>query len=361
MIFVALRLVNDPLITLGDAVESFLNTREETTKNICYMTSSQAVSYLSHRGSRTAASAVATKDPLKGGVWRGVQHFDSLTQVKTLRPVLWYKAASRLQWGLTIGSILIAVTAIFACLSEAIVATSPWGLSIIDLGFGQLQLRAIIKGWAIDYIDNRVARITAAILIANTPQAILSFLYFNLNGLLTSMFTALEWSHFATERKALRVSTPKGQQRSTHFLQLPYKIAIPLMAIFGILHWVLSQSIFLAAVAEYDANGALFRPAAIASCAFSPLAMLVVLVIGLLLLIGCLVIGRLKYDASMPLVGSCSIAISAACHQPDWDVNASLKPVQWGIIPGSDEETGIGHCSFSSGFVEPVQEGREYA
>lgn len=34
----------------------------------------------------------------------------------------------------------------------------------------------------------------------------------------------------------------------------------------------------------------------------------------------------------MPLAATSSVAISAACHHPDEDVDAHLLPVKWGII-----------------------------
>jgi hypothetical protein len=59
------------------------------------------------------------------------------------------------------------------------------------------------------------------------------------------MLMAKEWSDFAHERKALRVTTPSGGQRSTHYLQLPYGYALPLLAASAVLHWLTSQAIFL--------------------------------------------------------------------------------------------------------------------
>jgi hypothetical protein len=66
--------------------------------------------------------------------------------------------------------------------------------SLMGLGFGTVHASAILSGWSIDNIENPALQIVAAIFVANSPQAILSFLYLNLNGLLTSMWVALEWS-----------------------------------------------------------------------------------------------------------------------------------------------------------------------
>lgn len=262
---------------------------------------------------------------------------------------------------MTIGLIILALITILGLLGGAIAAIKGKNTSLMDLGFGTVHASAIISGWSIDNIENSSVQIIAAIFFANLPQAILSFLYLNLNGLLTSMWVAVEWSNFAKHRKHLRVSTPKGPQRSKHFLQLPYKVAVPLMITSGLLHWLVSQSIFLAVVANYNEIGTLIDPVEIASCGFSPLVMICVLVVGVLLIVGTYLIGRQKYDPSMPLAGSCSAAVSAACHRPDWDVDASLNAVQWGVIPGSGDESGVAHCCFTSGVIEPVQDGKRYA
>lgn len=352
MLVVACHLSGNPLITIGDAVESFLNVPDETTRDVCYMTRRHAVRYVKLRKSYQ----------FKSTEWKGSNEVDSTARVKKLHVTRWSEAASTRRWTLTIGFTVIALITVTGFLFAAIDTLRDTGSTIQDLGFGTIHASAIIYGWALDNIKDPSLQILAAILIANLPQAILSFLYLNLNGLLTSMFTAHEWSKFAKERKPLRVSTPKGKQRSTHFLQLPYKIAIPLMTVSGVLHWLVSQSIFLAVVASYgNEDDELLNPTQIASCGFSPLAMIIVISIGIAIIAGCIIIGKFRYDPSMPLAGSCSVAISAACHGPEWDVDAGVLPVQWGVIPDSDEGTGIGHCCFTSGPVEGVQEGKEYA
>lgn len=59
-------------------------------------------------------------------------------------------------------------------------------------------------------------------MISNTPQLLLSLCYMTLNGLITRMLTELEWASYAISFKALRVTNPRGDQRSTYRLQLPY-------------------------------------------------------------------------------------------------------------------------------------------
>jgi hypothetical protein len=80
-----------------------------------------------------------------------------------------------------------------------------------NLGFGQVHSDTLISGWALDNISNYSLAITVSVLVANTPQALLSFLYLTLNGLLTNLFLAEEWSTFAQQRKPLRVLNQRGQ------------------------------------------------------------------------------------------------------------------------------------------------------
>jgi hypothetical protein len=63
---------------------------------------------------------------------------------------------------------------------------------------------------------------------------------------------AEEWSGFAKERKTLRVSAPVGIQRSTYFISLPLKYGIPMMVLFSLEHWLLSQSTFLSGVIRFE-------------------------------------------------------------------------------------------------------------
>ena len=69
----------------------------------------------------------------------------------------------------------------------------------------------------------------------------------------------------------------------------------------------------------------------------------------------------------MPMVSTCSAAISASCHRPPADYDAWQLPVQWGVTPEDDRGKGetklmVQHCSFTTArdVTRPV-EGRVYA
>ena len=192
-------------------------------------------------------------------------------------------------------------------------------------------------------------------MLTSSYQLILSFLYFLFNGICTCMLLAKEWSEYAYERKTLRVSSPIEKQRSTYFLQLPYRYAITLLIFSGVLHWFVSQSIFLANI-DYGPQGSsgLSTPGySYSTCGYSPIAMIFAIIFGSLLIFLGLALGFRKYKPGIPLVGSCSKKISAACHIPEneLELHPEQGPLQWGIVPGVFDENGNPHCSFSSNRV----------
>lgn len=253
----------------------------------------------------------------------------------------------------------------------AIMVMEIWGTSELkgsnkdiktlwDLGFGAVHPQSLISGWSLP--TGSSSAIIPSVLIANIPQPLLSFLYLLFNGLCTSMLLGREWNTFAEERKTLRVSNPKGVQRSTYFLQLPYRYAGPLMTFSGVLHWLVSQSIFLANVSTYREDGSLHVANAISTCGYSPMAMMFVLIVGTLLVIFVVVLGFQQMKPGIPLAGSCSAAISAACHQPPDDDGASDMPVMWGALPKEAMKPGqIGHVCFTSQAVDRLTTGELYA
>ena len=194
------------------------------------------------------------------------------------------------------------------------------------------------------------------ILVANSPQVLLSFLFLTYNGLFTCMLEAEEWSGYAHERKSLRVTSPVGEQRSTYRLQLPYRYGIPLLVLSGTLHWLVSQSLFLARVTAFTSGGVEDAKGSISTIGYSCIAIITVIILGAVVIVIGIMNGFRRYRAGMPLVGSCSAAISAACHRPDGDVDAATKRVMWGPV-GEEDEHGSRHHCFTSWEIETPVEG----
>lgn len=194
------------------------------------------------------------------------------------------------------------------------------------------------------------------ILVANLPQALVSFRYLTYNGLYTCMLVADEWSRFAHQRKSLRVTSPSGLQRSTYYLQLPYMYSIPLLVSSGVLHWLISQSIFLARVTSFSSHWSEDHSEDISTTGYSCIAIIFVIVVGTIMVIAGILNGFRSFKPGMPLVGYCSAAIGAACHAPPEDVDAAVLRVMWGVV--SKSASGVGYYAFSSKDFSLPREGR---
>jgi hypothetical protein len=219
------------------------------------------------------------------------------------------------------------------------------------LGPGAVDPQTVISDWSNRLIVNA--------LLANLPQPFLSFLYLTYNTLLTSMFLSQEWDRFGKQRKPLRVSSrPIGLQRTTRFLQLPFRYAIPLLSLSGLLHWLVSQSIFLVNIEAYDYFGNHTPDGDIVSLGYSPATILGGIILVFSWMLFSIGLGFCRFKTSIPVAGSCSAAISAACHLSEEFLHAAKKPLQWGVV---SEQNGVGHCSFSSGHVEQPKPGKLYA
>jgi hypothetical protein len=244
--------------------------------------------------------------------------------------------------------------------------------SLLSLGLGMLSVQTIIF-WPLP--NSGTAGFLSNALVANLPQLILSFAYFTYNALFTSMLAGLEWSQMAWQKESLRVSqNPQGEQQSSHFLQLPYRYAIPLLGFSAVIHWLISQSIYLIAVERYDPQGNPVQLVQLANsyypettvgiegehytCGWSPLAVLLVICGGVLMIAGAIVMGRRKHQPGMPLRGTNSAVIAAACHVTG-EENIECKKLKWGVV-GKYDTDGTGHCAFSSGEPDFPQEGFAY-
>jgi hypothetical protein len=250
-----------------------------------------------------------------------------------------------------VAAILFAIV----CMARTVSAMPKDAAGLWKNGFGTITGNNIL---------NVNTTLGLGILLANIPQAVLSYLYLAFNALYTNMFVASEWSAYMNERKPLRVTSPIGQQRSTYWLNVPFRYAIPMTVMSGLFHWLASQSIFLIQVTVMNAyTREPYRK--VTTAGFSPLAIILCTVLGTIIAVGGFAIGRFRYAPGMPVAGSCSAAISAACHPLPEDTEASVLPVQWGAVvqarKGVDGKSSVGHCTFSSLPVQQPIRGRLYA
>lgn len=180
------------------------------------------------------------------------------------------------------------------------------------------------------------------------------------------MLIADEYDDYATQRKPLRVSWPRGQQRSTYYLSLPYRYSAPLILFSVLMHWLLSQSIFFVNIQSYDVHDQLSTSTSSRGCGHSPISIFIGLLVSSVAILTLLGLSCRRLKSRMPLATHCSAAISAACHPPPDDDDAALKPVMWGEVPrdmsdgpagdrptayngaGPDSLEVYAHCTFTS-------------
>ncbi|KAF2442491.1 hypothetical protein P171DRAFT_456405 [Karstenula rhodostoma CBS 690.94] len=197
--------------------------------------------------------------------------------------------------------------------------------------------------------------------LVNTPQLILSFCYLSINSQCTIMAGAHEWNQLAKSRKGLRVTKPKQDQRSTYFLQLPYRWSLPIAVMSGGFHWLLSQSIFLVRLDYYVRDGKLLEgeDGSRMGCGISGLSVVVLCVSFWILVMAVGSMGQKLFTVRIPFAASCSLVLSAACHPPLADPKPYLHKVQWGVV-GERIFDGEKHCSLSSMPVKRPKPGTKY-
>ena len=95
----------------------------------------------------------------------------------------------------------------------------------------------------------------------------------------------------------------------------------------------------------------------ISTIGYSCIAIITVIFLGAIMIL-IEVLNGFRVHRGMPLAGSCSAAISAACHRPEEDVDAATKPVMWGVV---SSENGVRHCCFTSFEVSQPVPGELYS
>lgn len=344
------------LATVGDGAASFLCTPDWTSKGKC-LTSKFTSKWEGWMWSGREIELDFDRQNSKPLQWTRDDNFIER----------WYQGASWKRWGLCIllWFCCIVVGVVFLLKGINLVGAP----NIFSVGFGALNLSAIVS--TSSHEGGSAAAIVTTSLLANLPQLLLSGLYFMFNASITGMAMAAEWSLFSQKRRSLRVTVPSGQQRETYWLQLPWKFSLPALACSTVLHWLISQSIFLINVRIFQPNNELLRhstdvfPGAsssgvITACGYSPLAIVCAVSVGTLMLLTLLFLSSQNLKPGMPIVGSNSFAISAACHPPKEDKDAAFKSLLWGAVSHQEGEL-PGHCCLTSLEVEKPRCGNLYA
>ncbi|KAI1377152.1 hypothetical protein F4677DRAFT_454255 [Hypoxylon crocopeplum] len=295
--------------TLGDAIASFMRRPDPTTLDMC----------------------LATKDDFirrRFGRWSVLLSLCVLTII--------------------VASILLGT--VYTTLNHRRMSTTI--SAFWQLGFGAVtQYTYLVIGLP----REDPAGLILNVLLANLPQLIVSILYIFYNAMLSTFLVQLEFSRmYRKQRKTLRVSEPRGIQRSSFFISLPLCYGIPFYLSSALIHWLVVQSLFLARITaicadgspEYCRGGQADLANSFSTCGYSPIAIITTLIAGALIIIVIVVMGLRTYKCPMSMVSTNSMAISAACHVlPEDRDDAYLLPVQWGVV---EITNGVGKCTFTT-------------
>lgn len=140
--------------------------------------------------------------------------------------------------------------------------------------------------------------------------------------------------------------------------------AIPLVIVSAILHWLISQSLFFVRLTVYATQTRDGGPGisdTVTTCGYSAIALFFVLIVGFIALVAPVIAGYRKVHQNIPVDGTNSAVLSAACHRPEDDEHAAVLPILWGCPAGGEKGYGeVQHCCLTSGDVEPPVQGAEY-
>ncbi|KAL2166598.1 hypothetical protein VTG60DRAFT_2467 [Thermothelomyces hinnuleus] len=353
-----------PLVTLGDAISSFLQDPDPTTQGACLLS--------------------------KTDIWHGRWPLTT-TKCWVPRKHYWLRSVSFPLW--------IATATVWAVCLGLLAASLAYALSMDPSA--RLSPPGSASPHALLALPNTAPTGAAAAVVAALPQLLLAALYLTANALLTSYHLSHESSLFAAAAAAptawprpLRVSSadPAGAQTSSLYLTLPHSVSAVLVSLFAGLSLVLSQSVFAVVVRRIEARVSMSpsspsssssSPAGNAAAAATapPIVALGLSDVGLVVLLAALV-GLAAVVLGMglrrappagpanektlgnPMVlpgGSCSAVISARCHPLAREKGLWMKPVMWGVVREDGGPLAISHCGFTAGRAGPLEAGRSYA
>ena len=379
-----------PLATLGDAISSFLQDPDPTTRGSCLLSKTDV--WQGRWGTNTT-------NPNDNPTIAGAKYFLPQDHFWFSSPSLPRLVFVLLIWLLTAG---LTATAL--------------GISIVSDPNNYLSKFGIASGYSTLLFPTAVQSVPlGATLIACLPQVLLAALYLCVNSLLTVFFLSHESSLFAIKHRVLRVSSdaPEGEQITSLYLTLPRPISWFLVLLFAGMGFVLSQSVFVVLLrlspVDVSPSSATFTSEGerVLALGFSGVGLFIFLGMLILLAIVVTVLGLRRAPPAAfvngeamgnPMTlpsGSCSAVISSRCHQaapnlgrvstsglgsaglwygsgmlvesgggfddfPEMLAEPWKKAVVWGVVREA-VGMGVSHAAFTSGRAARLDCARSYA
>lgn len=333
------KLHKDPtLVLLGDAIAHFLEIEAgSNTPSLAVRPQERDESVESIIGLRQGLWPVGAprwSSAVSKRTWRYSLCLYDFPNKPSVEPLLTTRSLHRFVAGILVGLVML-----YAALKDLTNLKMPIDLaSLWAYGLGKTNEHSLASTYGLNFVRGSRGR-AIQVVLANSFQVMVSFLYLFYNNILTRQVLADEMIRYVRNRKALRVSSPRNlTQRSSYFLSLPWKYAVPQMGLFMVLHWLISQSAFTVQNRGYGPgpNGPRIPGLDGARLGFSAIGIVFSTTLGAILAIA-LVANSLRPYAipvpkQFPLMASNSAAIASNCRRPYEDKDAHLYPVQLGVV-----------------------------
>lgn len=321
----------EPLATLGDAIRSFLQYPDSTTKG----------------------ESLIEKQDVRAGRWGCGEAKYFVPSAK-----FWFSAPSVPRWLLMFGSWATLVAPAAVALGEL----APTDPAAFTVPFGTAT------PYTAFVLPLSVTK-TQMALLACLPQLLLAILYLVTNAHLTTYYLSHELSCFTLGSRRLRVSSdPTGSQTTSLYLTLPRPVSWALLALFVAMAFVLSQAVSMTIITISPST----NESEIITITLSVQALVVLLGLLFLLIIVVVALGLRRVPVvgfadgqgmGNPLAlkgGSCSAVLSAKCHPVAGEIEPWKQELTWGVV-AEGFSLHNGRCGFSSSNVGPIHVGRVYA
>jgi hypothetical protein len=321
------------LRTLGDAVASFLEQEDSTTKDMCLVSSKQI---RKHGLKESYAPQIFTGD----------------------RP-RWLSSANTTEFFSTIGVSVFYIITLAIALFFAIDGAHGFAFSS-GLGVPDIQSLASFKP-----DDTSSSGIVPTLLVANVPQLGFSLLYIIYTNIWSKLLVSHEFDRMTQMKKGLRVSErPRGMQRASHFFTLPARYATPLMACSAALHWLCSQSFFMVRIDGINSRGEIDPDDRLVRLGYSSTGIVLLIGVAFGLMVATVCVGSFRRLRTGLGETSMSVVISAACHPERYETEPWLQEVQWGDVTEEVETYGnashVRHISFTARLAKQPIVGQAY-
>ena len=139
------------------------------------------------------------------------------------------------------------------------------------------------------------------------------------------------------------------------------------MLLNAVLHWAVARSIFLVQFDLYPPTGIQASKQVATAIALKPVGILIAVIIGGVLIMTLFGLACVRLPPGMPMLGTCSLAISAACHPPEGDDMAEHELLMYGVIDMDEEESDQEEekrpkrVTFTSWNVTSLKKGQTYS